>query len=262
MKIYAYVEKGMGKAECQDRVLIGDTILAGGFLETEYEKDGNFLVAVADGVGGYKGGERASLMVVDSIRVLNRRANLVEDDIKELMKRINMQLVKTGQMYPAYSSMATTLTALVMNEEKAISIHIGNCRMYSHRRYLKFITKDHTRVAELVSRGEMTEEEAGVSPIRNQINGCFGGNREELFHKLQVEVQKEIMEQENNLVLTCDGIHDYINEDEMEKILEEETTAYGVCKKMASLAREHGSEDDISIIIIDRLKKYQNFETL
>lgn len=257
MKIYAFVEKGMGKTECQDRVLVGDTILAGGFLESEYEGDGNLLVAVADGVGGYQGGERASLMAVDSIRVLNRRTNLIEEDIKGLLERTNAQIMKTGQMNPGYSSMATTLTALVMNREKAVSIHIGNCRLCSFKRYLQPITKDHTRVAEMVSRGEMTEEEALTSPIRNQISACFGGNREGLFDKLQVEVQEGMTEQDNNLILTCDGIHDYVSEEDLEDILSENSKAAEVCKKIAGLARSKGSTDDISIIIIDRLGKYE-----
>lgn len=257
MKIYAYVEKGMGKTECQDRVLVGDTILAGGFLTMEYTGEQNLLVAIADGVGGYQGGEKASLLAVDSIRVLNRRSSLIEEDIKALMERTNMQIKKTGQMNPGYESMATTLTALAMNQEKAIVIHIGNCRLCSGKRYLQPLTKDQTVVAEMVNRGEMTEEEALESPIRNQISACLGGNREGLFEKIRVETQNNILEQDGNLILTCDGIHDYVNVEEMEDMLGEGTDAQKVCKEIAGLARANGSTDDISIIIVDRLGKYE-----
>lgn len=257
MKIYAYVEKGMGKTECQDRVLVGDTILAGGFLTAEYAGENNLLVAVADGVGGYPGGEKASLLAVDSIRVLNRRSNLIEEDIRGLMERTNMQIKKTGQMNPGYESMATTLTALAMNQEKAVVIHIGNCRLCSGKRYLQSLTKDQTVVAEMLSRGEMTEEEALVSPIRNQISACLGGNREGLFDKLRVESNNGIIEQQDNLILTCDGIHDYVSDEELEDKLGEGTNAQAVCKEIAELARAKGSTDDISIIIVDRLGKYE-----
>lgn len=223
----------------------------------EYAREGNLLTAVADGVGGYQGGERASLMAVDSIRVLNRRTNLIESDIKDLVERTNAQIAKTGQMNPGYASMATTLTALVMNQEKAVSIHIGNCRLCSYKRYLQPITKDHTRVAEMVSRGELTEEEALTSPIRNQISACLGGNREGLFDKLQVEAQEGILEQESNLLLTCDGVHDYVSEEELEDMLGECISGSEVCRKIAEYARIKGSTDDISIIIIDRMGKYE-----
>lgn len=257
MKIYAYVEKGMGKTECQDRVLVGDTILAGGFLTAEYTGEQNLLVAIADGVGGYQGGEKASLLAVDSIRVLNRRTSLIEEDIKALMRHTNEQIKNAGRMNPGCESMATTLTALAMNKEKAVVIHIGNCRLYSGKRFLQPLTKDQTVVADMVDRGEMTEEEAAVSPIRNQINACLGGNMEGLFEKIRVETQNNISEQEGNLILTCDGIHDYVDVEILEDLLGKGTNAKTVCEEIAGLAREKGSADDISIIITDRLGKYE-----
>lgn len=257
MKIYAYAEKGKGKVECQDRVLVGDTILADGFLTMEYTGEQNLLIAIADGVGGYPGGEKASLLAVDSIRVLNRRTSLVEEDIKALMKRTNEQIKNTGRMNPGYESMATTMTALAMNREKAVVIHIGNCRLYSIKNILQPLTKDQTVVAEMVNRGDMTEEEALVSPIRNQISACLGGKAEGLFEKIRVEALSNVPERVDNLILTCDGIHDYVDVDTLEKILSEGTNAQAVCGEIVKLAREKGSTDDISIIIADRLGKYE-----
>ena len=103
MKIYGYVEKGIGKKECQDRVLVGDTILANGFLEVDSDSLENILIAVADGVGGYAGAEKASLLAVDGLRVLNRRQNLVEEDIQGLVTNINRQNHEIGRkLYPPY----------------------------------------------------------------------------------------------------------------------------------------------------------------
>ncbi len=257
MKIYGYVEKGMGKSECQDRVLIGDTILAGGFLVTEYEKAGNLLVAVADGVGGYPGGEKASLLAVDSIRVLNRRTKLLEEDIAGLVTIADAQIRKTGQRNPGFENMATTLTAFVMNQERALSVHIGNCRLCTYKKYLQPLTKDQTVVADMVSRGEMTREEALVSPLRNRINACLGGGKEEYLHKLQIEAQDKLLEQDSNLILTCDGIHDYMGEEELEMLLAASVDAQEVCKSIAQEARKNGSCDDISIVIVDRLGRFR-----
>ncbi len=256
MKIYGYVEKGIGKAECQDRVLIGDTILAGGFLEVERKELTNVLVAVADGVGGYAGGEKASLLAVDSIRVLNRRSNLVVEDIRNLMEYTNMQIKKTAQMSRNLEDMATTLTALVMNEQKAVTIHIGNCRLGSYQNYLTTLTKDQTTVAEMITRGEISEEEAMVSPLRNRIEACLG-SRQDYFHKLKVEEVPELLEKDSTLVMTCDGVHDYISIDELESLLDTDEDAKTVCKKIAKKARECGSEDDISIILVDRAGNYE-----
>lgn len=257
MKIYGYVEKGLGKIECQDRVLIGDTILAGGFLTYDSEALPNLLVAVADGVGGYAGGEKASLLAVDSIRVLNRRSNLVESDVRSLVEFTNAQIKRTAQMNPELSNMATTLTAVVMNHEKALTIHVGNCRLCSYKKYLQPITKDQTVVAEMVSRGELTREEAKVSPLRNQISACMGGGADRYFASLLVEAQEKIATQESNLILTSDGVHDYVDEEHLEELLGSCEDAYKLCKQIVAKARENGSTDDISIVIVDRLGRFE-----
>lgn len=258
MKIYAYVEKGVGKAECQDRVLAGDTILAGGFLIMEYTGEQNLLLAVADGVGGYQGAEKASLLAVDNIRVLNRRTDLIEEDIRMLMERTNGSIQNAGRNMPGCESMATTLTALVMNPEKAVVIHIGNCRLCSGKRYLQQFTKDHTEVAESVARGEMTEEEASTASNRNVITACLGGgNRSRFFEKLCVETNLDIPKQDENLILTSDGIHDYVDVSELEKLLfEGAADAKAVCEGIAKRARDNGSTDDISIVVVDRAGRY------
>ena len=257
MRIYGYVEKGIGKIECQDRVLIGDTILAGGFLAYDSDELPNMLVAVADGVGGYPGGEKASLLAVDSIRVLNRRTNLIEDDIRNLLEYTNEQIKQTGMINPEYEKMATTLTAVVMNSDKALTIHIGNCRLCTYKKYLQSVTKDQTVVAGMVSRGEITKEEAKASPLRNQIIACMGGGADSYFEPLVIETNEKLLKQESNLILTSDGIHDYLEEETLEDLLNSDCDIQVLCKKIAQSARENGSTDDISIIIVDRLGKYE-----
>lgn len=255
IKIYGYVEKGLGKVECQDRVLIGDTMLAGGFLEASWEDMKNMVVAVADGVGGYPGGEIASLMAVDGIRMLNRRMSLDTEGITELAKNVNRGILQYGRQNPMLERMATTLTALVMNGDKAISIHIGNCRLCTFRKYLQQITKDQTVVEDMISRGEISREQAKSSEIRNQINACLGGNKEEYIQELRV-TEEGFATKDSNIILTSDGIHDYMDEEELEEKLISETEPKKLCEEIARRARENGSEDDISIVIIDRMGKY------
>ena len=71
------------------------------------------------------------------------------------------------------------------------------------------------------------------------------------------EEQERILTQESNLILTSDGIHDYLEAEAMEVALAAECDAETVCRNIARLARVNGSTDDISIIIVDRLEKYQ-----
>ena len=255
MKIYGYVEKGLGKTECQDRVLIGDTMLAGGFLETTLEDMKNVVVAVADGVGGDPGGEIASHMAVDGMRVLNRRSSLEIDGIRELVRWVNNNILQYGKQNPAFQYMGTTLTLLVMDGEKDVVVHVGNCRLYTIKRYLRQISRDQTVVEDLIRRGEMTREEAKDSDLRNQIRACLGGGSEKYLQELCV-TEEDLATKENNIILTSDGIHDYIEGEELEEKLLSEMDPKKLCEEIAKRARENGSNDDISIVIIDRMEKY------
>ena len=258
MKIYGYVEKGIGKSECQDRVLVGDTILAGGFLQVDRETLDNLLIAVADGVGGYTGGELAALMAVNGIRGLNRRQYLAEDDVRMLVKNTHMNIMKTGSELPGMLGMATTLTAFISGKETALSVHIGNCRLWTLRKYIAQITVDQTEVADMVRNGELTPEEAQNHPRRNIITACLGGNEEAHIESLEIVNEEKIGQQQSNIIITSDGIHDYMTDIELESILLEEKDAYRVCRNIAKRAREGGSADDISIVIADRMGIYEN----
>ena len=84
----------------------------------------------------------------------------------------------------------------------------------------------------------------------------MGGGAEKYFAPLVVEAQEKLLTQESNLILTSDGIHDYLDEEDLEELLNADIDAYRLCKIMAAAARENGSVDDISIVIVDRLGRF------
>lgn len=256
MKLYGLVERGIGKKESEDRVLIGDTILAGGYFEMEQENDLATLMAVADGVGGNKAGETAATMAVDGIRLLNRKDTLEAPDIIQLMTKLNDNILTASAQNSDLYRMATTLSGVVLLDNQGILFHVGNTRVYTYAGYLQQKTVDHTTANMLYHIGLITKEEADNYENKNEIDACLGGGNQEYARKLIVEARNDIVANNTNLILTSDGIHDYVGIDQMEELLSVNGNAKQIMESIAKAARDNGSEDDISLIIFDRKGLY------
>ena len=255
MTIYAYVDRGHNKKECEDRILIGDSILAGGYFEKEADDDLNLLIAVADGVGGNNGGAYAAGMAVDGIRILNRKEKLDASDVKNLIENVNLKILQTSAANSSVSNMATTLSGIVMNKETTILFHIGNTRIYTYKKpYLKKKTNDNTTYNTLLQSGAITEEQASNSRLKSELDACLGGGDVRYANKLLVEVQDRIGINKETIFLCSDGVHDFVSLEELEELLDVNKPYIEILKDIVHTARKNGSKDDISIIICEQSK--------
>ena len=243
-KIYAMTEKGE-HSENEDRILINDTIVSVGTFETEC--DSNLKICVADGVGGNNAGTVASSFVCESLKTIvpSGKNDLVD---------INSQLLTKSTENANYNGMATTLSGICISDEKASSFHIGNTRIYVFQgSYIKQITEDHTSVNWLVKTGKLSKKEAETYDRRNEITACFGGGNPALINALVFEESNEALSNAKRIVLTSDGVHEYVSVDELEDVLNNEALEpISMCKEILNLAKANGSTDDKSIVIIDR----------
>ena len=241
-KIYAMTEKGE-HIENEDRILINDTIVSAGTFETEC--DSNLKICVADGVGGNNAGAVASSFVCENLKTIvpSSKNDLVD---------INSQLLMKSTENANYNGMATTLSGIYISDEQASNFHIGNTRIYVFQgSYIKQITEDHTSVNWLVKTGKLLKKEAETYDRRNEITACFGGGNPALINSLVFEESNEALLNAKRIVLTSDGVHEYVSVDEMEDILNDENISpLYACEEIINLAKASGSTDDKSIIII------------
>lgn len=250
MKIAAYSEKGSNKTECQDKILIGDTILSEGYYQTE-RLHFPLVVAVADGVGGNAAGEVAAFMAVNGIRCWNRFPFLDEEYIRRELCEVNAEIVQTGKEDESCTDMACTLTGFYLEYDSAVMFHAGNTRAGLYTGYLEWMTEDHTVAAEADDADEVVED--------NMITAGMGnGDCDFLEDRLVVKKQNVYFSNNNIVLLTSDGIHDHVEDIVLEELLTESLSGAdwekGFCEKVTALARECGSEDDISIVLIHARK--------
>lgn len=244
MKIYAMTEKG-DHNENEDRILINDIIISEGTFEIE--SDDKLKICVADGVGGNNAGAVASAFVCENLK------NIVLSGKKDLVD-INSQLLEKSAEDINYSGMATTLSGVCINDANASSFHIGNTRIYVFQgSYIKQITEDHTNVNWLIKTGKISKKDAETYDRRNEITACFGGGNPVLINSLVYDESNEVLSNAKRIVLTSDGVHEYISIDELEDILNNGSIAIlNAFKDIINIAKANGSTDDKSIVIIDR----------
>ena len=235
MKIYAATQKGVQKAQNEDRVVLNQNILSVGIYECECTEG---FVAVADGVGGNNAGAVASQFVAEK---LGKCDHAMED-----LTEINRKLIERSRTDEALAGMATTLAMVDYTEDSAKITYVGNTRVYAvvNGKYLKQLTRDDTTLEYLLATGQLDSFTAESFERKNEITACFGADNTALLKLKQIDTSGQ-----DTLIVTSDGIHDYVSLDEMEDIYCTENDRVKFCKKLIEQARKNGSMDDMSISV-------------
>ena len=237
-----YVATRMGKHHeiSEDTVLVGEIILSN--EEDTLPVPTNGFICVADGVGGNSGGASASFFVLENMLSIGTVKDAKE--LKDTLISINNLLIQKGTDDQRLSSMATTLTGILIGEESYFVIHIGNTRAYVQQgRYLKQVTQDHTTFNWLQKIGRKEEAEACN---RNEITNCFGGGNSSFLSKLYVAELSDF----KRMILTSDGVHEYVDIDLLEDILNSDSSGEEKCNRILDAALAAGSEDDMTVILV------------
>jgi protein phosphatase len=145
--------------------------------------------------------------------------------------------------------MGTTLVGLELDEDngRAWTVHVGDSRCYRFRRdRLQMLTADHSYVDEQVRRGEITEEEAAVSPLRNVITRAVGSQPD-----VDVDVAVHATEPGDLFLLCSDGLNRELLDDEIEGILRGCSRDLQECARtLVQVANEHGGGDNITVVLL------------
>lgn len=244
MKICLNVGIGCGKMECEDTAIFNTTLVNDKTILLD--SDLFQCIGVADGVGGNAGGRIASRYVAHQICQADF-LSMTQQDIYAFITEINTDLITHAVSIPDKSEMATTLTCVVAAKDGYYLIHAGNTRLYVMQgSYLKQLTVDHTTYNWLVECGQY---EAAEVCRKNEINCCIGGGTQKYIKRLVIE---KIFDDcfPDTLLLTSDGIHDFVSIDCMEDELSAGNSDFDATQIIVDLARKNGSTDDTTVIIL------------
>jgi protein phosphatase len=207
--IGAATDPGPVREENEDTVFYSDPEAA--------QPDAPLLLAVADGMGGYQRGEVAAQMAMDAlIERFNARDT---DDIPLLLRQAyrqgNERIYADGSAEGEHNMMGTTLVAAIVQGADLTVGNVGDSRAYLVRaKRLNQITHDHSLVAEQVAMGAMTAQEARESQHKNIVTRALGHRQ-----KVDIDIFELKLLPDDRLLLSSDGVHDYIEEDELVGLL-------------------------------------------
>ena len=245
--IYVSTHAGKRHSLSEDAVLVGEEVVSD--ASGVYSMPEAGFVCIADGVGGNRGGAQASGFVLDA---LAKWKDEPEKNLKSFLIRTNDALITFASADRASSAMATTLTGICISDTGCRLVHIGNTRAYVKQgKYLKQITADHTTYNWLMSSGQT---EAAERCNRNEITNCFGGKDPALLSKLYVADCQPF----SLVLLTSDGVHEYVDLDTLEDIIAGEGLYDEKCEAVIHKALNAGSEDDLSVVIIVPLEGHDD----
>jgi protein phosphatase len=134
------------------------------------------LAIVADGMGGHAAGEIASAIALDVIqRVYYELDAPIPKVLETAFTVANRAILAYAEQHPECRGMGTTCTTLAFRDGKVWLAHIGDSRAYLLRQgELRQLSEDQTLVAQLLSEGTITPEEADSSPVQNVILQALG----------------------------------------------------------------------------------------
>lgn len=245
MKIFVYSEKGNGKNICEDAAMVAGTIISDSYSEMQTEQA--YIAAIADGVGGNAGGDCASRYVLDKLNDISV-ADLSEEYLKQFIKEINKELLCYASRIPGKECMATTLTGIIVTSDTCYMFHVGNTRVYGLQgNYLKQFTEDQTTYQWLLNMGQT---EAAKKCNKNEITHCLGGGNEQYGCAVFAK-KNDSLNMCKRLILTSDGIHEYVSIDELENFIIGEVSERTM-KLLVNKASAKGSLDDKTVIVIDK----------
>ena len=212
------------------------------------------LLAVADGMGGHRGGEIASSIVISNIgkefRELGKLGNK-EDAIlwiKNVVSEANVQIYKYTEENPESAGMGTTIVLALLTKEYLLFGNIGDSSGYVYKdNAIHKITNDHTLVNLLLKSGEITEEEAKDHPRKNVFMRALGANTEVEMDIFNVELSVD------GIMLCSDGLTNMLDDEQIAKVLNEELTVEEKVNKLIVKANNRGGTDNISVAFLEKV---------
>jgi protein phosphatase len=220
------------------------------------------LVVLADGMGGYNAGEVASgiavSVVVTEVSHGLQNASPIDRDgasgdelgvklLRDSIQKANSSIFNAAESQPQYSGMGTTIVSSLFYDNRVVSGHVGDSRMYRLRgAVLEAITRDHSLLQEQIDGGIISIEDARLSKNKNLVTRAVGIDAEVLpeIHVHDVMV--------GDVYLLCsDGLNDMVEDDDIRSALYAmQGNLPLAANQLIQMANDNGGRDNVSVILV------------
>ena len=218
MKAFALTDVGKNRVTNQD------------YVYCKSDAVGNLpnIFIVADGMGGHKAGDIASVTAVDAVREANKT------------------LYEKSKSNEEWAGMGTTLVLATVVDSTIFVANIGDSRLYLIDDGIHQITRDHSYVEEMVSIGEIDKSEARTHSKKNIITRAIGVEEETHADFFEVQFKKG-----DKLLMCSDGLTNMIEDNDILSVIAGNNDIESMVHKLIDLANDSGGKDNIAVLIAE-----------
>jgi PPM family protein phosphatase len=216
--------------------------------DKEFSRKGR-LAIIADGMGGYEGGQEASRLAVETVRDVYDNS-FDGDPQKTLIAAFvsaHDKILSYAAKHPQFQGMGTTCTAFSVVGSQLYFAHVGDSRLYLIRGgNISRLTRDHSYVSRLVENGIVRSEDAEFHPQRHILTAALGSGREVdpdfPEHPLTIE-------DGDHLVLCTDGLWSLVADRDIAAVVQTNSPADS-CRALIQMALDRGGPDNITALVL------------
>ena len=210
------------------------------------------LMIVCDGMGGAKSGNVASSLAVevftDEVRRTQRPGMTPEKAaamLRSALELANSAVYEQSQLSDDFTGMGTTLVAVWISRDLAVVINVGDSRAYHFTREdVRLITRDHSMVAYMVERGELTQEQAKLHPGKNVITRAVGTEP-----GVEGDVFTCRLRRDECILLCSDGLSNEMADQEMLFEVVHGLSKSDCCQRLLHIAKNRGAPDNVTVTL-------------
>jgi PPM family protein phosphatase len=213
----------------------------------ELERKGS-LAIIADGMGGYEGGQEASHIAVQTVRdTFTKDEGTPQGLLVSGMKAAHERIREYARQHPKLFGMGTTCTAACVARGFLYFAHIGDSRLYLVRGgNISRLTRDHSYVGRLIESGLISASEAEAHPQRHILTAALGVGDDP---NPDTPLQPLPLQNGDTLLLCTDGLWGLVNDQELRKSV----SGYApvdACRELVHLAKDRGAPDNVTLQLL------------
>ena len=244
MKSFYLTDAGKVRSHNEDSVII------------VRNQNDDYLLAVADGMGGHRCGEVASSIAIsylgkhfqETFRNMNKEDAV--DWIRQSVKEINRLIFNHAEEHPESKGMGTTLVLAISTNDYVLFGNIGDSSGFAMKdNHIHKITYDHTLVNLLVTAGELTEEQAKDHPKRNVLMKALGANAPVEIDIFDCDIEV------SDILLCSDGLTNMLDQESIERVLLSDYSVEDKVIRLIKKAINRGGTDNVSVAYLERFSR-------
>lgn len=216
--------------------------------------DNHMLAIVADGMGGYKGGKKASSIAVETISscvenllpdILSYTERKLKQTLIKAIKAANKAIYENASNSKELSGMGTTIVVCFISDNKLYALNAGDSRLYIINNSITQVTKDHSFVGELVELGVISQQQAQHHPQKNVITRALGTEAD-----IDIDIYTQKLSNNDSVLLCTDGLTNMLDDETIITVINSRDDISDATKTLVDEAKKSGGSDNITVVMI------------